>query len=301
MVGATIVMAVGAMSFMSMRAPGSVMSMRASGSVMSMTAMGPPVERAAPTFAPSASSEPERTPTVEGEPGMQRRMGWERREGSMMGERSVMGRWGWRGRERPMMRRWWRRGRGRERSMGRRGTVARPTSGGVLVTITFMRGCVRSERTNDVTDRLSDLSRRTGLCVARAGSRSVDLSLNIRSRPANFLRSPAEMITMRSPVGAVSNVLHNAAQRSSELGVLCEHGANHAKEHGDIARKGGVGSRRRWMEVSKRRVWSIVSGGIIGRGDFLDVDGGATRLGETVTRNFVNVNRRFFWCVVGED
>jgi len=48
-------MAVGAMSFMSMRAPGPVMSMRASGSVMSMTAMGPPVERATSTFAPSAS------------------------------------------------------------------------------------------------------------------------------------------------------------------------------------------------------------------------------------------------------
>ena len=140
--------------------------------------------------------------------------------------------------------------RGRERPAGWRGTVAWPTSRNVLATIILMWGCVRCERTNNVTDRLSDLSRRTGLRVGRTGSRSVDLSLDIRSRSANFLRSTAELITMRSPVGAVSDVLHDAPQRSGELGVLCEHGADHAKEQGDIARKGGVWSRRRGMEVS---------------------------------------------------
>jgi hypothetical protein len=36
-------------------------------------------------------------------------------------------------------------------------------------------------------------------------------------------------------------------------------------------------------------------------GDLLDVDGGTARLGESVTRNFVNVNGRFLWCVVSED
>ena len=125
--------------------------------------------------------------------------------------------------------------------------------------IALVRGCVRGERTNNVTDGLSDMSRRTGLRVGRTGSRSVNLSLDIRSRSANFLRSPVELITMRSPVGPVSNVLHDAPQRSGELGVLCEHGADHAKEHGDITCKGGAGSGRRRMEVSKRRIWSIVS------------------------------------------
>lgn len=167
--------------------------------------------------------------------------------------------------------------------------------------ITLVWGCIRSERTNNVTDGLSDLSRCMGFRVGRTGSRSADLSLDIRSRSANFLRSSVELVTMRSPVGPVSDVLHNTPQRSGELGVLCEHGADHAKEHGDITCKGGVGSGRRGVKVSKRGVWSIVSGGSVRRGDFPDDDGGITRWGETVTRNFVNVNGRFLWCVVGED
>ena len=76
LVGATIVTAVGAMS---------LGPMRTSGSVMSMTAMGPPVEWTTSTFAPTTSSGPEGTPTVERESSMQGWMEWER------GERSVMG------------------------------------------------------------------------------------------------------------------------------------------------------------------------------------------------------------------
>jgi hypothetical protein len=80
-----------------------------------------------------------------------------------------------------------------------------------------------------------------GLCVSRTSPQYIDIGLDVGSRTTNFLRSAAELITMRSPVGATSDVLHDVPQRSGELRVLCEHGADHAEECGDVTRKSGGG------------------------------------------------------------
>lgn len=105
---------------------------------------------------------------------------------------------------------------------------------------------------------------------------------------------------MRSPVVAVSNVLHDNPQRGSELGVLCKHGADHAEEYCDITGKSRDALRRR-VEVRKGRVWGIVGGRGVGRRDLLYVDGRIGGVGDVVTRNTVDVNRVFLWGVVGED
>jgi hypothetical protein len=127
------------------------------------------------------------------------------------------------------------------------------------------------------------------------------MGLDVGSRTTNFLRSAAELITMRSPIGTVSDVLHDAPQCAGELRVLCKHDADHAEECGDIASKsrGGLSGRR--VELCKRRVWGIVGGRGVGRWNFLDIDSSIGGEGNTMARNFVDVNRRFLWGVVSED
>jgi hypothetical protein len=260
--------------------------------VMSMTTSAP-MERAA---SPASSPRAEWSSTAEGEPGMHVRhvwhgwMGWERRERSMMRRRS--------GRGRSMM------GRraGREPSMRRRWRwrVVWPSSRNVFATITLLWGSHLGERADDVPDSLSNLSGRMSLCVSRTGCGSIDLGLNVGSRTTNFVRSAVELITVRSPVVTASDVLHDAPQRGGELGVLREHGADHAEESSDIAGKtwGGLSGG---VELRKRRVWGIAVGSGVGRWNFLDIDSSAGGGGNAMTRNFVDVNRGFLWGVVGED
>ena len=171
----------------------------------------------------------------------------------------------------------------------------------MLIAITLSRGSVLGERTNDVSNGLCNLLRRMSLCIGRTDRRTVDVSLDVGSRTTNFVRSSAELITMRSPVGTVSYVLHEALQRGGELGVLRKHGADHAEECGDVTSKSGSGVGGRRVKLCKRRVWSIVSGRGVGWWNLLDIDGciGGKRYG--VARNFIDVNRRFLWGVVGED
>jgi len=196
-------------------------------------------------------------------------------------------------RERSMMRARW------DRPMGQRGRGTWPTSRNVL-TVTLLRGSVPSKRKNDISDGLGDLSCRMGLRISRAGRRT-DMSLDIGCRATNFLRSTAELITMRSPVGTVSDVLHDAPQRSSELRVVCESGAESAEECSDIAGKSRGRSSGRRIELCKRGVWGIVGGGGGGRWNFLDIDGSIRGERDTVTRDLVYVNRGFLWGVVGEN
>jgi hypothetical protein len=167
----------------------------------------------------------------------------------------------------------------------------------VLAVTTLSRGYTLSERTDDVPNRISDLPRCMGLCVSRTSRSTVDMGLNAGSRTTNFFRSAVKLITMRSPVGAVSNVLHDIPQRIGELGVLYEHGADRAEEYGDVTSK----SRRERVELRKRRVWGIVGGRGVGRRDFLDIDGCIGGGGGFVAKNTVDVNRMFLRSVVGED
>jgi len=189
---------------------------------------------------------------------------------------------------------------GRERSRGWRRRVVRPTSTRVLTAVTSLRGNVLGERANDIPNSVRDLPGRMGLCVGRSSRRNIDMSLDVGSRTADFLHSTVELITMRSPVGTVSNVLHDAPQSAGELRVLCEHGADHSEECGDIASeiRGGLSGRR--VELCKGRICGIVDGRG-GRWDLLDID--STIGGEWViiARNFVDVNGRFLRGVVCED
>ena len=166
----------------------------------------------------------------------------------------------------------------------------------MLAVITLLWGRILSERTNDVSNSFSDLPRRMSIV-----SGSIDMGLDVWDRTTDFLRSAVELIAMRSPVGAASDVLHHAPQRSGELGVLREHGANHAEECSDIAGESRGGSSGRRVELYKRGVWGIVGGRGVGRWNFLDIDCSIGGEWEIVTRNFVDVNRRFLWGVVGED
>jgi len=138
------------------------------------------------------------------------------------------------------------------------------------------------------------------------------MGLDVGSRTTNFLRSAVELITMRSPVGAISDVLHDIPQRGSELGVLCEHGAHHAEEYGDITSKSRSGLRRE-IKLRKWRIRGIAGGrGTAGRGNLLgrrsvgrrnllDVDSCVGGSGDIITKHSIDVNRRFLWGVVGED
>ena len=126
------------------------------------------------------------------------------------------------------------------------------------------------ERANNIPNSISNLPRRMSFCVSRINRSTVDTGLDVGSRTANFLRSAAELITMRSPVVAISYVLHNVSQRSGELGVLCEHVADSAEEYSDVTGKSRGGSRR--VELRKRGVWSVVGGRGGGRRDFLNID-----------------------------
>ena len=138
----------------------------------------------------------------------------------------------------------------------------------MLVVVTLSRGHILSERTSDVPNSLGDLLCRVVLSTRRS---TVDVGLDVGSRTTNFLRSTAELITMRSPVSAVPDVLHDNPQRGSELGVLGEHGADHAEEYCDITGKSRSAWRRR-VEVRKRRVLGIGGGRGVGRRELLDVD-----------------------------
>jgi hypothetical protein len=182
----------------------------------------------------------------------------------------------------------------REWSMGWRREVVLPTSGNVLTVAIFpRRRSVLGERANDIPDGICNLPSRIRL-------RRVEICLDVRSRATNFLRSATELITMRSPISAVSDVLHDAPQRGSELRVLRECGADDAKECGDVAGESGSGPGGEGIELGERRIWGIVSG----RGggwNFLDVDSTIGRERVDITRYLVDVNRRFLWGLVGED
>lgn len=189
--------------------------------------------------------------------------------------------WWW---EVSMMRRerrgWW----GRE--------MVRRASRNVLAVTTLSRLSVLGERTNDVPDSLCNLPSRIRL-------RRVEVGLNVGSGATNFLRSATELITVRSPISAVPDVLHDIPQRSGELGVLCERSADDAEECSDIAGESRSGPSGKGIDLCERRIWSIVSrrGG---RWNFLDVD---SSIGErdAMARNLVNVDRRFLWGLVGEN
>ena len=176
-----------------------------------------------------------------------------------------------------------------------------PSSRNLVTAITLLRGCHLGERTKDVPDGLSDLLGRVSLCVSSTGRRGVDVGLNVGGRTTNFFRSAPELITMSSPVVTVSDVLHDTPQGGGELRVLREHGTDHAEEYCNVASKSGSGLNGRRVEFCEGRVWGIVSGRGIGRWNFLDIDGSVGGERRTVTRNFVDVNRRLHWGVVGED
>lgn len=87
-------------------------------------------------------------------------------------------------------------------------------------TVTPLRGSHLGEGTNDVPNSLGDLTGRITLRLTKASPRSIDVGLDVGSRTTNFLRSAAELITMRSPVVTVSDILHNVPHGGSKLRVL---------------------------------------------------------------------------------
>jgi hypothetical protein len=213
--------------------------------------------------------------------------GWSRR--GMVGESR---RWRWR--EMSTMRwEWSMRWRGRGRGM------ARPASRNVLTVATFTGGS--GERTNNVPNGLSDPLSRIGLLVGRTVRRSVEIGVDVRSRTTNFLRSTIELITMRSPVGTISDVLHDAPQRSGELRVLYERGAHYAEECGDVAGKRRDGPSGIGIEVCERRIWSIVGRRGARGWNLLNVDSSIRGEGDAMVRDLVDVDRGFLWGVVGEN
>jgi hypothetical protein len=90
----------------------------------------------------------------------------------------------------------------------------------MITTTTLTRGSHLGERTNNVPNGLGDLPGRITLLVTRASSRTTDVGLNVGSRTTNLLRSAAELITVRSPVVSVSDVLHDVPHGGGELRVL---------------------------------------------------------------------------------
>ena len=163
--------------------------------------------------------------------------------------------------------------------------------------VVILRGSVLGERANDVPNSLGDLP----TCIRLRISGTAEVALDAGSRTTNFLRGAIELITMRGPVGTVSNVLHDVPQRGSELRILHEHGANRAEECCDVTRKRGVGRSSGSIEFREGRIRSIVGRRGGRRWYFLNVDRSIGGDGVTVTRNFVDVNRWFLWGLVGED
>jgi len=261
----TMVMAM-AMVSRSVVTTGSVMTTR---SVVPMTAVGSTMEGAA-----SPTSETGGSLTVERESSVHVRVGWERRRLSVMGKRTRRGR--------PIA--WW--------------WVCR-TSRNVL-TATLMRGSVLGKQTNDVPNGLSDLRCCVNICVSRAGRKSIDVRLGVRCRTTNFLRSTVELIVMRSPIGTVSDVVRDAPQPGDELRVLRKHGGDYTKECSDISGKSMRRPSGGMVEFCERRVWDIMIERGIGRWNLLDIDRGIGGERGAMIRNFVYMNTRFLWGVVGE-
>ena len=90
----------------------------------------------------------------------------------------------------------------------------------MITTTTLLRGCHLGERTNDIPNSLSDLPGRVTILVTRASPRNIDVSLDVGSGTTDFLRSATELITVRSPVVAVSDVLHDVPHGGGKLRVL---------------------------------------------------------------------------------
>ena len=95
-----------------------------------------------------------------------------------------------------------------------------PGSRDVITTVTLLGGSHLGERTNDIPNSLSDLPGRITLRVARSSPRIIDVGLDVGSRTTDFFRSAAELITVRSPVVAVSDVLHDVLHGGCKLRIL---------------------------------------------------------------------------------